>query len=121
MPQPSSFGAPTPLPNQKGFNKNLPSHQLEKQTIEMEKRLEKLKNRRMAEELENKERVRQPDGSNWKSGMSSRGSMYSYSKDVKNRQARVSKERRDNPRPKQQMSQAPSKGKNPGGSMQVRS
>jgi len=44
------FPKPSPLPNQAGYN-SLPSTQLERQTVEMEQRLEKIKNKKKAEEL----------------------------------------------------------------------
>jgi len=77
------------------------SHELEKQTLQMERKLQQIKNRKHAEDLENSERAKQSDGSNWKSGMQNRGSLYGYSRDVKDRQRKVSTERRSQPKKQQ--------------------
>ena len=82
------FGAPKPLPGQRGYGVNPESSvALAKEAEAMEARLQSLREQVRLDNMRRKEagKVRGKDGSLWQSGSANRGTLYRYSKQSRDR------------------------------------
>ncbi|CAM9102802.1 unnamed protein product [Scytosiphon promiscuus] len=78
----AEFGAPAPLPGQRGFGAK-PSESMARETAEMEERLARLKTDLAAEAEMREAAGPRKGGARWRSARTDRGSVRAYAKDVK--------------------------------------
>ncbi|CAN0355121.1 unnamed protein product, partial [Scytosiphon promiscuus] len=78
----AEFGAPAPLPGQRGFGAR-PSESMARETAEMEERLARLKTDLAAEAEMREAAGPRKGGARWRSARTDRGSVRAYAKDVK--------------------------------------
>ena len=75
------FGKPKPLPNEPGYKTAKETEKLERESKEMEARLQMLQ-LRMQQQKEDDEATPKIGGSRWKSGRTDKGNIRGYAKDV---------------------------------------
>ena len=75
------FGKPKPLPNEAGYKSAKETEKLERESKEMEARLQMLQ-LRMQQQKEDDEATPKIGGSRWKSGRTDKGNIRGYAKDV---------------------------------------
>ena len=75
------FGKPKPLPNEEGYKTEKETVRLERESKEMEARLQMLQ-LRMQQQREDDAAAPKIGGSRWKSGRMDKGSVRGYAKDV---------------------------------------
>ena len=75
------FGKPKPLPNEAGYKTVKETEKLERESKEMEARLQMLQ-LRMQQQKEDDDATPKIGGSRWKSGRTDKGNIRGYAKDV---------------------------------------